>query len=113
MTVDGPVCPACAGPHLYGYTWRHGQSCRLGAAEDATRAADHERLGGSRQLLERDSTAAELDLAAVFKPAVTEQTDPTTAVRHVTSSVLHRVVAGVDPDDPDTYQPPPPMEGTT
>jgi hypothetical protein len=94
--VTAPPCPACAGSWLYGFTFDHRLDCRIRDAEDATRAADLDRISVPWPLT-RPSTAAELELSAAFDASALTA-EPVTIVRHATPGVLVRVVAGVDPD---------------
>jgi len=94
------VCPSCDGErmvrHPAGFVWLHAMRCPLLAAEDATKAADHERMQRrARTSWARPATATELALLAAC--GVTG-IDPTTTVTQVTQSVLRRSWHGVDLD---------------
>lgn len=96
--VAGSPCPQCTGARLYGLTYRHGNTCPLLAAEDATQAADYQRGDNSRP-----STTAELTLlnSLGFAPAADEDGVTRTHVGYITRSVRHRQWAGVpDLDTP-------------
>jgi len=66
--VSARVCPTCAGAWLYSLTFDHGPDCALRAADDATVAADHERLMFSRPgyALVRPATPPEQSLAVAL-----------------------------------------------
>jgi hypothetical protein len=103
MTLGSPpLCPVCSGPWLYNWTVRHTLTCTLGLAEDATHAADVDRLAYRLTGYERPSTPAELALAAVLGWSAMAGRAPMTSVRSVTRSIVHRVVDGIDPDAPAT-----------
>lgn len=108
------ACPECAGPWLYTLTFRHGPGCSLGAAQDATRAADAERIrrrGG--EALTRPSTAAEVALIAQWRPEdATASEEPQTSVEAIaeTVAVLRLTVDGIAPPY-DTVVNPDPTEG--
>lgn len=93
------------------FRFDHTLECSLRAREDATLAADRERLGPLRSLT-RDSTGAELELLEAFgQPSIdaapfTAPGDPTpvaeypkTEVVRFTDDILRRRVAGFDPDE--------------
>ncbi len=90
MTTPVPSCPECQGVFLLGdpagaLTVQHvPNACSLGAAQDATQAADHERLADpyGPSEIDRPASAAEIILAPVLGlPAPTVVT-----VRRVTAS---------------------------
>ena len=107
-TVERPdqPCPSCAGPrlahHPAGPVWRHAVQCVLLRAEDATRAADHERLtsqprqiGGAHPFT-RPTTAAERTLMAAAGHPVPD--GASTVVTVLTTGLVHRAVGGVHLD---------------
>lgn len=58
-----PPCPDCAGPWLNGWRWQHSATdCALRAAEDATQAADAQRLRELGRTYTRPITPAEARL---------------------------------------------------
>lgn len=72
MTTPTPRCPECQGVFLIGHpagalTVQHvPNACDLGATQDLTKAADHDRLSDrlGPESLDREPTPAELTLAA-------------------------------------------------
>lgn len=77
MTAPTPVCPECGGSFLPGHpagdlTVLHRHPCSVGDAQDATQAADYDRLADplGPQYIDRPATDAELVLAqgAGLKP---------------------------------------------
>lgn len=93
-------CPACDGPRLYNYTFRHTDHCPLLPAEDARQAADHALGGWPGARFTRPSTPAEQALAAPYGAPQPGGVDGVvrTTVHYTTASVRHRVVGGIDPD---------------
>lgn len=92
-------CPSCAGPlladHPGGLVIQHDLACELLAREDATRAADHQRLDGGWWPIERPATATERRLLAV------EADDGlTVTVQHVTQGVLNRTFTTTTEETP-------------
>ncbi|KLU10625.1 hypothetical protein [Kocuria sp. SM24M-10] len=58
-----PDCPQCFGPWLNGWRWQHqATDCFYRAREDATQAADADRLRQLGRAFTRPATAAEADL---------------------------------------------------
>lgn len=104
-------CPECAGPWLYRLTFRHTNDCTLHAAEDATQAADSERLSGLHEVT-RDTTATEhtlmtacgvptVDAAEYRQPGDPIPPAPPaqqTTVTRDAGPILHRTIAGHDTD---------------
>lgn len=113
MTTDR--CPTCGGPRLYALTYRHvPNGCQLGAAQDATRAADHERLDGRAWTcpgtlptaparlaglprIVRPATEAERTLSAALT-GTEPGPDAVAVVVRVAVGVPHVYVDGHDPD---------------
>jgi len=85
------TCPECAGPrlpdHPAGLVISHLATCTLGAAEDATKAADHERTATMRRYT-RLATAAEVTLLASLGMTLPEGT--TTVERITTGGAVVR-----------------------
>ncbi len=89
-------CPTCAGAWLYGLTFNHAVvGCPIRDADDATVAADNDRLASRPRGYRRDSTPTEQTLAsALGKPvwAGPTGTAPTlvTIVSSLTGSIIRR-----------------------
>lgn len=109
------TCPECGARRVRNWVYDHRRAnpaCSIGNREDATQAADHERLrAGGRWMpafrtpaeassneaalvpgFLRPSTAAELALAGIAEPTGDEETH----VRKRVDGIHHRVIAGVD-----------------
>ncbi len=108
-------CPECGGEWIRNYTFRHKvNQCSILNREDATQAADEERLNiSSWQGITRTATSAELELAeaiygympvaeAKIHPA--DQPNPeaqtvTTHVARLAPGIRTRTIAGLNPDN--------------
>lgn len=104
-------CPECNGPRLVshpsGMTFRHGPACTLGVAEDATMAADFDRMFNPAPYLclpdlpparfDRVPTVAELTLLAASGVAVMPDT---VTVSSLSTAVRRRDFDGVTLDEP-------------
>lgn len=93
-------CPECAGPHVRNYVFKHDPlHCALRAAEDATQAADHERLAatGYAPLL-RLATGAEVTLVTALRGTAPTDPAPMTEVHALVDGVLVRTVDGYRPE---------------
>jgi hypothetical protein len=88
------TCPVCNGPQMVDHpagllAIRHDRVCNLRDQEDATQAADHDRLRRNGVWrLKRNMTSAEYTLLAAA--GFTVSPEPQTVVTIVTPSVLHR-----------------------
>lgn len=98
-------CPSCLRERIEGHpaglVFDHGLACPLLAAEDATHAADVERLadcfGMSRRTnLVRATTDAERTLLAAC--GWTAPADAITTVRSITAGIVNRSWPGIDLD---------------
>lgn len=80
-----PPCPGCLGPWLNGWRWQHSATdCFYRAREDATQAADADRLRQLGRAFTRPATAAEADLWL----AVTGQRLPADATTTVSADLV-------------------------
>jgi len=111
MSTTAAACPECSGPWLHTLTFLHGIGCSLKVAQDATRAADAERIrrrGG--EAFTRPATAAEVALVAQWRPeGSTASEAPQTSVAVVadTVAVLALTVDGIAPPADDVVNPNP------
>lgn len=102
------LCPECGGARLWNFTYRHDPAaCSVRQEEDATQAADWERLSSqSGTELVREATPTELQLvqSLTVSPVPTDPDLPAlTVVTERIGGLRYRVIAGTDPDeDPDT-----------
>lgn len=85
-------CPECAAPALYNWVLRHTNNCTIRDAEDATQAADRERLDRSPWGFLRPTTTTErvLLVAAGFTPTTEAQT------KVLWRGYRHRVIDGYE-----------------
>lgn len=91
------ICPECGGPALYNWVVRHTNICTIRDAEDATQAADRERLDHlpgrwpfGNAGLTRPATAAERTLVTASGHLLSD--DPQTVVTW--QQYRHRVIDG-------------------
>lgn len=95
------ACPSCGGPrltrHPAGLVHQHRLECDLLAAEDSTRAADHDRARASWRFT-RATTAAERVLLAAAGHEL--PAGAVTTVDVFVPAVLRRSWAGIDLDAP-------------
>lgn len=91
-------CPECGGPWLRNYVFRHTPNqCTILQREDATQAADAQRLASISRYT-RPATAAEvLLLKHLAGPAAAADEDPQTVVSG-SPALRHRVINEFDPD---------------
>lgn len=88
-------CPTCVGAWLYGLTFNHAVvGCPIRDADDATVAADNDRLGSSPRGYRRDSTPTEQTLAGALGIPVwagpTGTAPLVTIVSALTGSIIRR-----------------------
>jgi hypothetical protein len=109
--VTGWACPECGGEWIRNFVFNHTNGCTIRWAEDATQAADFERLH-TKSVLTRDATDTEILLCqAVFNYTavdVAEYHDPNlpaprgyptkTVVTSDAPGIHRRVVGGLNPD---------------
>lgn len=92
-------CPECAAPALYNWVLRHTNNCTIRDAEDATQAADRERLKSTRGVwpfagvtFKRPTTATERVLLVASGHTPSDE-----ALTVVTwQGYRHRVIDGLD-----------------
>lgn len=94
------MCPDCGGEWLRNFVFRHDpRNCEIRAADDATQAADHERLNWAREVV-RPSTDTEIILVATMSDTPVSTAEAVTTVTRTATGVHNRVVAGINPDYP-------------
>lgn len=98
MTAMKPVpnCPACGGRWLNGWRWQHdATACAIRAAEDATQAADKERVALVGPTFPRPTTPAEAHLwETVTGTALKPARRTTTVHMNFASGVWGRTING-------------------
>lgn len=99
------TCPECAAPRMVGHpagvlTFQHGMACSILTAEDATKAADFDRLDVAPAGFQRQATPAETRLLSTVGVPLPAATSPT-IVRPVTQGhgVIRRDWAHVATDE--------------
>lgn len=111
------ACPECQGAWIRNFVFDHTNTCTIRAAEDATQAADFERLGYKSRLT-RDATDAENNLCdRVFNYSTVPAAQfhapghpagrgilPQTVVSVIAPGIHHRIIAGLNPDSIATDQ---------
>lgn len=100
------ICPTCSGSQLAGHpagwlAWQHTTVCDIGDAEDATRAADHERTYSRHTVRLPDGTFTRptTDAERTLLNALGHTTPDTlaTTVQRITHSVIARTWPTLEP----------------
>ncbi len=107
-TTETASCPGCGGPQLVDHpagwlAWRHSNECALRAAEDATQAADHDRLHSSglhRPVLDREPTITEQALLSALGHPLPRKL--TTRLEPVTAGIVRRSWPALEQTTPTT-----------